>query len=105
MNFLIENEETTEQQIDYLEDKITQVSKFTLFDHQFDFFHRIIVIISTEEMYDILFEFPNAIEFHECTGGCGPENKEDCLLGEETMSVEDIHKKEDVIVYPNPLNN
>lgn len=105
INFLIENEEITDQQIDYFENNIIQLVKFTPFDHQFDFFHRIVVIISTDEMYDILFQFPNAIEFHECAGGCGPENEEDCLLGEETLSVEGIHKKEDAIVYPNPLSN
>lgn len=104
IDFLVENDQISEEEFDFFDENITEVEKYIQFDSQFAFFHRFAIVSSSTELFDIFFNYPNSIEFHECVYACG-EYPEDCLLGGETMHVTEQPSGKDAMVYPNPLTH
>ncbi|GGE04198.1 T9SS type A sorting domain-containing protein [Psychroflexus salis] len=101
INLLSINDNISDDMISMLNQEIISVIKpfeFSSFIH----LHLVIDIESNIKLFDILNEFTNTIEFHQCYYTC--ENEEDCLLGEDNLGIEGEELKK-IMIYPNPTSN
>ena len=89
INHIIELDNISNEDLSILNEHITSVSK-AFPTSQTEWLQRVVNIDTTIEIYSILADLNNSIEFHECQG-------------EVILGMNDIKKNENAIVYPNPI--
>lgn len=89
INHIIELDNISNEDLSILNEHITLVNK-AFQSSQTEWLQRVVNIDTTIEIYSILADLNNSIEFHECQG-------------EVMLGMNDIKKSKNAIVYPNPI--
>jgi hypothetical protein len=90
INHIVSLDNVSNEDLTILNDNLTEVFK-SFPTAQSEYLQRVVSVNSNVEIYPILTELTNSIEYHECTG-------EGTILG-----LNDNEYLKNIVVYPNPI--
>ncbi len=100
INFISANDNISASDISTLNQEVISVTTPFGFSNN-PVLQRILAVDSNTELFSLFDSFINSIEFHECRNLCSGD---ECLL-DGTLSINDIEKNINAIVYPNPITD